>query len=497
MIEKIKETASFLHSRVEGDMPRIAIILGTGLGALVDHIEDKQYIPYTEIPNMPVSTVEGHSGNLIFGRLAGKRVIAMQGRFHYYEGYDMKQVTFPVRVFQAIGVSTLFVSNAAGGMNKEFKVGDIMTITDHINLFPENPLRGKNYSELGPRFPAMTEAYDPGLMAEADTVASNLGIRLMHGVYVGTPGPTFETPAEYEYFRVIGGETKRIYVIANEASIHPAVDWEGSYAKGATLTPAAAADLQMASQWTSTHEASPYIDNTGSTRSYIPMSEYFDIPIADASSYGDGQQPIQSETLFVTRSTVKFAFYIDSDNTISTESFRFAEIAISGLAEKQYLFPCNTTYSPAKYPLNVNSDGRVITTYTTPPSLTTAPYVFTPVDFGYNAGGASSSTYTKAYAPQLYFLESPVPTGGDGYQLTAKVEIDNTPEPVEFGPVALPNLPSLPRNTFVKVYFSFTGYTINCEVKVVPYVEIALDPDYGSFGPGQDSPIISWPSGNN
>lgn len=206
MIEKIKETASFLHSRVEGDMPRIAIILGTGLGALVDHIEDKQYIPYTEIPNMPVSTVEGHSGNLIFGRLAGKRVIAMQGRFHYYEGYDMKQVTFPVRVFQAIGVSTLFVSNAAGGMNKEFKVGDIMTITDHINLFPENPLRGKNYSELGPRFPAMTEAYDPGLMAEADTVASNLGIRLMHGVYVGTPGPTFETPAEYEYFRVIGGD---------------------------------------------------------------------------------------------------------------------------------------------------------------------------------------------------------------------------------------------------------------------------------------------------
>lgn len=224
MIEKIKETASFLHSRVEGDMPRIAIILGTGLGALVDHIEDKQYIPYTEIPNMPVSTVEGHSGNLIFGRLAGKRVIAMQGRFHYYEGYDMKQVTFPVRVFQAIGVSTLFVSNAAGGMNKEFKVGDIMTITDHINLFPENPLRGKNYSELGPRVPAMTEAYDPGLMAEADTVASNLGIRLMHGVYVGTPGPTFETPAEYEYFRVIGGDavgmsTVPEVIVANHAGM--------------------------------------------------------------------------------------------------------------------------------------------------------------------------------------------------------------------------------------------------------------------------------------
>ena len=224
MIEKIKETASFLHSRVEGDMPRIAIILGTGLGALVDHIEDKQYIPYTEIPNMPVSTVEGHSGNLIFGRLAGKRVIAMQGRFHYYEGYAMKQGTFPVRGLQALGVSTLFVGNAAGGMNKEFKVGDIMTITDHINLFPENPLRGKNYSELGPRFPAMTEAYDPGLMAEADTVASNLGIRLMHGVYVGTPGPTFETPAEYEYFRVIGGDavgmsTVPEVIVANHAGM--------------------------------------------------------------------------------------------------------------------------------------------------------------------------------------------------------------------------------------------------------------------------------------
>lgn len=206
MIEKIKETASYLRSRVEGEMPEIAIILGTGLGSLVDHIEDKQYIPYNEIPNMPVSTVEGHAGNLIFGRLSGHRVVAMQGRFHYYEGYDMKQVTFPVRVFQALGIKTLFVSNAAGGMNKEFRVGDIMTITDHINLFPENPLRGRNNPDLGTRFPAMIDAYDPGLIAEADVVAKNLGIRLMHGVYVGTPGPTFETPAEYEYFRIIGGD---------------------------------------------------------------------------------------------------------------------------------------------------------------------------------------------------------------------------------------------------------------------------------------------------
>jgi len=206
MITKINETAGFLRSRVEGEMPKTAIILGTGLGALVDYIDDKLYIQYKEIPNFPVSTVEGHSGNLIFGTLGGKRVIAMQGRFHYYEGYDMKQVTFPVRVFKALGVDTLFVSNAAGGMNKSFKVGDVMVITDHINLFPENPLRGKNFNELGPRFPAMTEAYDHKLVAEADKIAAEKGIRLMHGVYVGTPGPTFETPAEYEYFRIIGGD---------------------------------------------------------------------------------------------------------------------------------------------------------------------------------------------------------------------------------------------------------------------------------------------------
>ncbi len=205
MLEKIKQTADFLRERA-GEMPKLAIILGTGLGNLVEHIEEKLYIPYSEIPNFPVSTVQGHSGNLIFGKMGGRRVIAMQGRFHYYEGYDMKTVTFPVRVFKALGVETLFVSNAAGGMNKEFKVGDVMVITDHINLFPENPLRGKNYDELGPRFPAMTEAYDKKLVALADKIGEEKDLRLVHGVYVGTPGPTFETPAEYEYFRVIGGD---------------------------------------------------------------------------------------------------------------------------------------------------------------------------------------------------------------------------------------------------------------------------------------------------
>lgn len=224
MLNRINETAEYIRNRAGGEMPKTAIILGTGLGALVDYIEDKLEIPYQEIPNMPVSTVEGHSGKLIFGTLGGKRIIAMQGRFHYYEGYDMKQVTFPVRVFRALGVDTLFVSNAAGGMNPKFVVGDVMVITDHINLFPENPLRGKNYNELGPRFPAMTEAYDKKLVALADQVAAELGIRLVHGVYVGTPGPTFETPAEYEYFRIIGGDavgmsTVPEVIVANHASM--------------------------------------------------------------------------------------------------------------------------------------------------------------------------------------------------------------------------------------------------------------------------------------
>ena len=224
MLEKIKQTAEFLRSRVGGEMPKVAVILGTGLGSLVDHIDEKLYIPYSEIPNFPVSTVQGHSGNLIFGTMGGKRVMAMQGRFHYYEGYDMKTVTFPVRVMKELAVETLFVSNAAGGMNKEFVVGDVMIITDHINLFPENPLRGKNYNELGPRFPAMTEAYDENLIAIADSIAAEKGLRLMHGVYVGTPGPTFETRAEYEYFRVIGGDavgmsTVPEVIVANHASM--------------------------------------------------------------------------------------------------------------------------------------------------------------------------------------------------------------------------------------------------------------------------------------
>jgi purine-nucleoside phosphorylase len=222
-LEKIKETSSFIRDAV-GEIPEIAVILGTGLGDLVNHIEIRKELDYHTIPNFPISTVEGHSGKLIFGMLGGKYIMAMQGRFHYYEGYDMKEVTFPVRVMRDLGIDTLFVSNAAGGMNKEFKVGDVMIITDHINLFPENPLRGRNFDELGPRFPAMTEAYCNAMINMADDIARENNIRLMHGVYVGTQGPTFETPAEYEYFRVIGGDavgmsTVPEVIVANHAGM--------------------------------------------------------------------------------------------------------------------------------------------------------------------------------------------------------------------------------------------------------------------------------------
>ena len=205
MIEQIKQTADFIKSKVS-QMPQTAIILGTGLGELVNHIDITEELNYQDIPNFPISTVEGHSGKLIFGQLGKKRVMAMQGRFHFYEGYNMQQVTFPVRVMKALGIRTLFVSNAAGGMNPDFKIGDIMIITDHINLFPEHPLRGKNYDELGPRFPDMGEAYSKRLIKDALNVAAQNGIVVRQGVYVGTQGPTFETPAEYRYFRTIGGD---------------------------------------------------------------------------------------------------------------------------------------------------------------------------------------------------------------------------------------------------------------------------------------------------
>lgn len=223
MLETIKQTADYLKGRI-GEIPNTAIILGTGLGELANEIKDKTDIPYTEIPNFPVSTVEGHSGKLIVGTLGGKKVLAMQGRFHYYEGYTMKEVTFPIRVFQALNIEYLFVSNAAGGMNSSFDVGDIMLIEDHINLFPEHPLHGKNYKELGTRFPDMSEAYNKELRLKAMEIANKKNIKLQHGVYVGLTGPTFETPAEYNYLRIIGGDavgmsTVPEVIVANHAGM--------------------------------------------------------------------------------------------------------------------------------------------------------------------------------------------------------------------------------------------------------------------------------------
>ena len=222
MLERIQETADFLKSKMHTH-PETAIILGTGLGSLVNEITDKYEIGYETIPNFPVSTVEGHSGKLIFGKLGNKDIMAMQGRFHFYEGYSMKEVTFPIRVMRELGIKTLFVSNAAGGMNPAFEIGDLMIITDHINFFPDHPLRGKNIP-YGPRFPDMSEAYNKALIRKADEIANEKGIKVQHGIYIGTQGPTYETPAEYKMFRILGADavgmsTVPEVIVANHCGI--------------------------------------------------------------------------------------------------------------------------------------------------------------------------------------------------------------------------------------------------------------------------------------
>jgi len=204
MLAEIKQSVEFIKQQTALE-PEIGIILGTGLGGLVNQIEIETKIPYENIPNFPVSTVEGHHGNLIFGTFAGKKIVAMQGRFHYYEGYSMQEVTFPVRVMEFLNIKYLIVSNASGGVNSQFKVGDLMIINDHINLLP-NPLLGKNYKEFGPRFPDMSEAYDRSLIKKAMKIAKEHDIRIHEGVYCGVTGPTFETPAEYRHFRIIGAD---------------------------------------------------------------------------------------------------------------------------------------------------------------------------------------------------------------------------------------------------------------------------------------------------
>ncbi len=205
--ERIHNAASFVKEILDekGLAPTVGIVLGSGLGRLVDDIKDPVTIPYKTIPGFPVSTAIGHKGNFIVGELAGKTVIAMQGRLHYYEGYDMDTVTLPIRVMKVIGIEYLFVSNAAGGVNTSFSIGDLMVITDHINQIP-NPLIGPNLDEFGPRFPDMTRPYDHRLIALADEVAAELGIQLRKGVYLACTGPTYETPHEYKYMRIVGAD---------------------------------------------------------------------------------------------------------------------------------------------------------------------------------------------------------------------------------------------------------------------------------------------------
>ena len=205
MWNQINEAAGYLKT-MPGPAPVAGIVLGTGLGGLTQQIVNQTIIPYKDIPGFPPTTVEGHSGNLIFGQLSGLPVVAMQGRFHYYEGYPMEQVTFPIRVLKLLGIRQLFLSNAAGGINPAYSVGDLMVIRDHINFFPDSPLRGPNIDGLGPRFPDMTEPYDLKLINLAHQTADKLGFPLREGVYVGNPGPSFETPAEYTHYRIIGGD---------------------------------------------------------------------------------------------------------------------------------------------------------------------------------------------------------------------------------------------------------------------------------------------------
>ena len=205
LFDKIQDTVSFIKEKINSQ-PATGIILGSGLGGLVDMIDKEVEIAYADIPNFPVSTVKGHGGKLVFGKIGGNDVVLMAGRFHYYEGYSMEEVTFPVRVMRALGVLTLFVSNASGGTNSAFNIGDLMIIKDHINLCPEHPLRGPNDERLGTRFPDMSQAYDHALIDLAKEIAAEKGINLRTGVYIGLQGPTFETPAEYKMLHILGGD---------------------------------------------------------------------------------------------------------------------------------------------------------------------------------------------------------------------------------------------------------------------------------------------------
>lgn len=205
MWEKVQETVSFIKNKTNFS-PEYGVILGSGLGGFTEDIIIEYTLPYTEIPNFPVSTVKGHAGALVFGTIQGKKVVAMQGRFHFYEGYDMKQVTFPVRVMKYLGVTKLIVSNASGGVNSSYKVGDVVVITDHVNMMPEHPLRGSNDERFGPRFVNMSEPYSRKMIVKAFELGKELNIDLKKGIYLGLQGPTFETLAEYKMVKAVGAD---------------------------------------------------------------------------------------------------------------------------------------------------------------------------------------------------------------------------------------------------------------------------------------------------
>ena len=218
MLTAIKEAVSYIRERIP-ESPDTAIILGSGLGKIVEQLEVEHVVDYESIPHFPVSTVEGHEGKLISGLLGEKRVLVMQGRFHYYEGYEMQEVIFPIRVMKFLGIKTLVVSNAAGGMNPDFEIGDIMVINDHICLMP-NPLLGKHDPEFGARFPDMSQTYDPGLLQKARTFSQELQIPIHEGCYVGVTGPTLETPKEYQYMRIIGGDAVGMSTVPEAIAAH-------------------------------------------------------------------------------------------------------------------------------------------------------------------------------------------------------------------------------------------------------------------------------------
>jgi purine-nucleoside phosphorylase len=206
MWNKVQETVNYINSKTDNFQPEYGVILGSGLGNFSEDIAIDYLLPYNEIPNFPISTVEGHKGALLFGTIGAKKVVAMQGRFHFYEGYAMQEVTFPVRVMKFLGIERLIVSNASGGVNPSYKVGDVVIITDHINMMPEHPLRGKNDERFGPRFVNMSEPYSRNMIAKAKELAKDLNIDVKEGVYLGLQGPTFETLAEYKMVKAMGGD---------------------------------------------------------------------------------------------------------------------------------------------------------------------------------------------------------------------------------------------------------------------------------------------------